>query len=150
MPAPKKRPNEKLSLRIAVVEPHAGFTWALQLGQSELAKPSSSTATRIAFDFTVDAIPDDSEAGYRLTGPAVQGRQGERFVYVCVGTYAGQVDTPIGRRAKIRLEGISRKLIAASKAKRGGTIEAQFAGKDSKGEPACATVPLLGKGWHLA
>jgi hypothetical protein len=150
MPAPKKRPNETLSLRIAVIDPPAGFMWALQRGQAELVKPTLSTKSRIAFDFTVDAIPDDSEAGYRLAGPVVQGRIGERFVYVCVGTYAGQIDTPIGRRAKIRLEGITRKLIAAAKAKRDGTLEVQFAGRDSKGKPACATVPLLGKGWHVA
>jgi hypothetical protein len=71
-------------------------------------------------------------------------------VYLCIGAYAGQVDTPIGRRAKIRLEGIHRKLIAAARAKRGGTLEVRFAGTDSKGGPACATVPLLGKGWQVA
>jgi hypothetical protein len=50
----------------------------------------------------------------------------------------------------VRLEGISRKLIAAARARRGGTLEVQFAGTDSKGGAACATVPLLGKGWHVA
>ncbi len=145
-----KRVTESLRLRITVIKPPPGIMWALQLGQSELVKPSSSTKSHISFDFTVDVVPDASVAGFRLSGPAVQGRLGERFVYLCVGAYAGQVDTPIGRRAKIRLEGISRKLIAASKAKRSGTLEVQFAGTDSKGGPACATVPLLGKGWYVA
>jgi hypothetical protein len=40
--------------------------------------------------------------------------------------------------------------IAAAKAKRGVTLEAQFAGTVSKGGPACATVPLLGNGLQLA
>jgi hypothetical protein len=142
--------SEKLALRIVVVAPPPDIVWALQLGQSELVKPASSTESRICFDFTVDVVPDSSVAGFRLSGPAVQGRIGERFVYLCIGAYAGQVDTPIARRAKIRLEGIDRKLIAASKAKRAGTLEVQFAGTDSKGGPACATVPLLGKGWRVA
>jgi hypothetical protein len=71
-------------------------------------------------------------------------------VYLRIGLYAGQVGTHIGRRAKIELEGISRKLIEAAKEKRSGVLEVQFAGTDRKGEPACATVPLLGKGWHVA
>ncbi len=150
MPAPKKRVTEELPLRITAVDPPPGILWALQLGQSELVKPTSSTKSRISFDFTVQVIPDSTVIGFRLGGPAVQGRTGERFVYLCIGAYAGQLDTPIARRAKIRLEGINRKLIAAAKAKRGGTLEVQFAGTDSKGEPACATVPLLGKGWHVA
>lgn len=150
MPKPKKRVTEPLALRIAVIEPPPGILWALQLGQAELVKPTASSKSRIAFDFTVDVIPDDSAAGFRLGGPAVQGRAGERFVYLCSGAYAGQLDTPIGRRAKVRLEGINRKLIAASKARRGGTLEVRFAGTDSKGGAACATVPLLGKGWGVA
>jgi len=150
MPAPKKRQVEKLPLRITVVDPPPDILWALQVGRNQLVQPATSTKSRISFDFTVDVIPDASEAGFRLGGPVVQGRAGERFVYLCIGAYAGQIDTPIARRAKIRLEGITRKLIAASKAKRSGKLEVQFAGTDSRGGPACATVPLLGKGWHVA
>ncbi|MEJ0099828.1 MAG: DUF5990 family protein [Pseudomonadota bacterium] len=142
--------TEKLSLRIIVVDPPPGITWALQLGQNELVKPTSRAKSRICFDFTIDVVPDSTVVGFRLAGPAVQGRAGERFVYLGTGTYAGQVDSPIGRRAKIRLEGITRKLIAASKAKRAGLLEVQFAGTDSKGGPTCATVPLSGKGWYVA
>jgi hypothetical protein len=150
VPRPKRRVSETLRLRIAVIDPPPDIKWALQLGQVELVKPTASTKSRIAFDFTLEVVPDDSLVGFHLSGPAMQGRVGERFVYLCIGAYAGQVDTPIGRRAKVRLEGISRKLIAAAKAKRGGTVEARFAGTDSKGGPACATVPLLGKGWQVA
>lgn len=145
-----KRVTEPLPLRITVLKPPPGILWALQLGAHELVKPSVSSKSQISFDFTVDVVPDATIVGFRLAGPAVQGRVGERFVYLCIGAYAGQLDTEIGRRAKIRLEGITRKLIAASKAKRGGRLEVEFAGTDSKGGPACATVPLLGKGWHVA
>lgn len=150
MPKPKKREVESLSLRIIVVAPPPDVMWALQLGHTELVKPTASSKRRLSFDFTVDVVPDASVQGFRLAGPAVQGRIGERFVYLCIGAYAGQLDTPIGRRAKIRLEGITRKHIAAAKAKRSGTLEVEFAGTDSKGGPACATVPLLGVGWHVA
>jgi hypothetical protein len=146
----KRNTIEMLSLRITVVDPPPGILWALQLGRDELVKPTLNTKTRISFDFTVDVVKDSSAAGFRLRGPAVQGRPGGRFVYLRIGLYAGQVGTPIARRAKIGLEGISRKLIDSVKGKRAGVLEVQFAGTDRKGEPACATVPLLGTGWHVA
>ena len=149
MPVTKKTSAETLSLRITVVDPPPDILWALQLRQDELVKPTSNTKTRISFDFTVDVVEISSSRGFRLRGPAVQGRPGERFVYLRIGVYAGQVGTPIARRAKIGLEGISRKLVEAAKKKRSGVLEVQFAGTDRKGEPACATVPLLGAGWHV-
>jgi hypothetical protein len=112
--------------------------------------PTLGTKARISFDFTVDIVEDSSTAGFRLRGPAVQGRPGERFVYLRIGAYAGQVGISAGWRAKIRLAGISRKLVAAVKARRSGVLEVEFAGTSPKGGPACATVPLLGAGWRVA
>jgi hypothetical protein len=146
----KKLAAETLSLRITVVDPPPNILWALQLGREEIVKPTSCTKTRISFDFTVDVVEDSSAVGFRLRGPAVQGRPGERFVYLRMGAYAGQVGIAAGWRAKIGLEGISRKLLAAVKTKHSGILEVQFAGTGPKGGPACATVPLLGTGWHIA
>ena len=145
--AGKKGSTGMCALRIIVLDPPSDILWALQLGRDELVKPTSVTKARIVFDFTVEVT--ESSGTLRLRGPAVQGRPGQRFVYLRIGAYAGQVDAPAGWRAKISLEGITRKLIAAAEAKRSGVLEAQFAGTGPKGAPACATVPLLGEGWHV-
>jgi hypothetical protein len=150
VPVPKKTSAEALALRITVVDPPPKILWALQLGQEELVKPSVSANNRISFDFTVDVVADSSPAGFRLRGPAVQGRPGGRFVYLRMGAYAGQAGATAGWRAKIGLEGITHQLIELAKAKRSGVLEVEFAGTAPKGGPACATVPLLGAGWQVA
>lgn len=132
-----------LRLRITVVEPPPSIQWALQLGRDEIVPPSASSKSRITFDFTVEVV--DSPGTFRLRGPAVQGRPGERFIYLRMGSYAGQAGAS-GWRAKISLEGITRKLIESAKAER---LEAQFAGTGKNGGPACASVPLLGAGWSV-
>lgn len=149
MPAPEQASAETLALRITVVDPPPNILWALQLGQDELVKPTINTKSRISFDFTVEVVEGSSKAGFRLRGPAVQGRPGGRFVYLRMGAYAGQVGAAAGWRAKIGLEGIDHKLLQAVKAKRSGVLEVEFAGTGPKGGPACATVPLLGAGWHV-
>ena len=150
MPVLKKASAETLALRITVVDPPPNILWALQLGRDEVVKPTLSTKNRILFDFRVEVVEDSSSsAGFRLRGPAVQGRRGERFVYLRMGAYAGQVGAPAGWRAKIGLEGISHELVRAVKAKRSGVLEVELAGTGPKGGPACATVPLLGAGWHV-
>jgi hypothetical protein len=151
MPTAKQKISaEPLALRIVVLDPPPNVLWALQLGKDDMAKPSSSTKSRISFDFSVEVVDRTSKGAFRLRGAAVQGRPGERFVYLRIGTYAGQTGTDVARRAKIGLEGITPKLLDAVKVKRGGVLEVQFAGTDSKGCAACATVPLLGNGWHIA
>jgi len=148
VPKPKKRNlPEPLPLRITVVDPPPNILWALQLGRDELVKPTSMTKTRICFDFTVEVVAEGT--GVLVRGPAVQGRLGEKFVYLCIGAYAGQADSPGGWRAKIRLEGITQKQVAAVKARRTGVLEARFAGTSKTGGPACATVPLLGNAWSV-
>ena len=145
-----KSPAEFLALRIIVLEPPPDILWALQLGKDEMVKPSSATKSRVAFDFAVEVVPGSSKGAFRLRGPAVQGRPGERFVYLRIGTCAGQAGTDVARRAKIGLEGITPRLLDAVRAKRDGVLEVQFAGTESKGGAACATVPLLGKAWYVA
>jgi len=148
MPTTGREDSDTLRLRITVIDPPPGILWALQLGREEIVAPTARTKTLITFDFTVEVVAGDSPGTFRLRGPAVQGRPGERFVYLRMGSYAGQAGVS-GWRAKISLEGITSRLLEAARAKPGRVLEARFAGTARNGGPACATVPLLGDGWNV-
>lgn len=135
-----------LALRILIVDPVPGVALALQRGKSgssALVPPSSISVDAVAFDFTVVVAPGPSP---RLLGPFVQGPPDGRFVYVCVGAYAGDTASPWARRAKIPLGGLTWPLIEALKP--GGRLEASVAGRARDGSPACASIPLLPPGWR--
>jgi hypothetical protein len=78
-----------------------------------------------------------------LGGPFVQGPPQQRFVYVDIGTYAGQADSRWSRRLKIPLEGIPAKTIPT-----GGVLEARVPGTGRDGGPNCATVKDF-DGWKV-
>lgn len=136
--------DAELALRIVLVDPPRGVTFALQRGKSDLVPPSRSTPKELVFDLTVRVRDEDQP---NFLGPFAQGPRGARFVYVNSGTCAGQTNTPWSRRAKVDLSGITWPLIKRAK---GVPLEARFAGTGRDGGPACATVPLLGGGWQIA
>jgi len=150
VPPVKTKPtdaSQQVRLRIVLLEPPPGAEWALQLGKAELALPTSSTSTTISFELQIEALGGAGRDSLRLRGAGVQGRPGGRFVYLNSGSYAGQLGSEWGRRAKVSLEGITWPLIRAAVAKRTGVLEARLAGTARDGGPACASVPLLGSGW---
>jgi hypothetical protein len=134
----------ELPLRIVVVDPPPGVTFALQRGKNELVPPTRSTPKQLIFELAV-RVRDEDEPNF--LGPFAQGPRGARFVYITSGTYAGQTNTPWSRRAKVHLSGITWPLIRRAKGK---PLEARFAGTARDGGPSCATVPLLGGGWQIA
>jgi len=137
-----------LRLRITVVDPVPGVALRVQSGRAELLAPSRTSEIEISFDFAVriDRRPTGEP---NFLGPFAQGPASGRFVYVNVGTSAGQFDSPWTRRAKVHLRSIRWEQIEAAIGTLGGALEARIAGRDKRGGPACATVPLLGGGWTL-
>jgi hypothetical protein len=83
-----------------------------------------------------------------FTGPYVQGPLNERFIYIDIGTYAGQTDSVWGRRLKIPLRDISYETIKLLLTDSSFILETKVPGTGKDGGPNCATVkPFFG--WHL-
>jgi hypothetical protein len=138
--------DQEVSLRIVVVNPPAGVRFAVQRGKDELLEPRNANGELI-FEFPIRVRDDGAEGSPNFLGPFAQGPRDARFVYVNSGTMAGEPASPWTRRAKITLGGITWTMIG--KAKAGSVIEAKIAGTGRDGGPACATVPLLDRGWKL-
>ena len=130
----------ELTFEIVVERPPPGIAFAIQEGHGTkytLAQRVLSTGQDITFTVTVDVDAGD------FRGPFVQGKKGERFVYVNSGTLAGQEGTTCTRRAKIHLRDLPPGI-----ATRGGRVRARVTGTAKDGGPLCATVRLEGDGWE--
>lgn len=142
--------RSELPIRIVVVDPVPDLTIALQRGQAakaELVAPATQSAEAVVFDteVTVEGRLDDGRP--RLLGPAVQGPPKARFVYLVVGTSAGQAASRWGGRVKVPLAGLSWEQVEALPP--GRRLVAQIAGRSAKGGPALASVKLLAPGWQV-
>jgi hypothetical protein len=127
----------ELTLRIVIEQPPPGVDFALQKGSGkiyETVQKQRSVGKDIVFEFQ-PAIREGLSAIAELAGPFVQGPPRQRFVYVDIGTYAGQADSRWSRRLKVPLDGIAPKIIEA-----GGVLEARVPGTGRDGGPTCATV----------
>ena len=136
-----------LPLRIVVTEPIADVSLSLQRGASgkaALVAPVSRSTAALVFDLEVTVEGALANGRPQLLGPYVQGPPGERFVYVCVCQESGAF---IGRM-KVPLRDLDWPAIEALPP--GGRIEGRISGRNPKGGPALATVPILSPGWKAA
>lgn len=138
---------DAVKFRIVLEAPPAAVDYGLQKGRGsiyETVQTQRSDGGDLRFEF--DAEVRASGAAMDFRGPFVQGPAGGRFVYLDIGTYAGQTGTPWGRRLKVPLAGITPEMIR--RAVRGGVLEASVAGTGRDGTPACASIKDFA-GWNV-
>jgi hypothetical protein len=136
----------EITLRIVLERPPKGVDFGLQKGRGsgyETTQKQRSDGKDLTFEFTPLIKDSVSDAVAALSGPFVQGPPGERFVYIDIGTFAGQVDSCWSRRLKIPLAGIRMKMVQA-----GNVLEVRVPGTGRDRSPSCAAVKDF-KGWKL-
>jgi len=87
----------------------------------------------------------DGDLDFR--GPAVQGRRGDRFVYLTWGDVGQEGEFEMFRRAKLMLDRIDRVLLDAAVAGRG--LNARVELSDDRGGPRCARVDPPAVEWSV-
>ena len=136
----------ELTLRIIIEQPPPGVDFGLQKGSGsvyETVQKQRSQGKDLIFEFQPSIKDGVSDSMAALGGPFVQGPPRQRFVYVDIGTCAGQADSCWSRRLKVPLEGIPARMIRT-----GGVLEARVPGTGRDGGPSCATVKDF-EGWKF-
>ena len=143
--------ESEVRMRLVLVDPPPGIDFGIQRGrgaQYETLFVKQRTQGDISFDFSLTVSESRKDGLPNFQGPFAQGPPTDRFVYVDVGTYAGQTGTHWARRMKVPLEGITWALIRKAISKPGARLSARIPGTGRDGGPNCATVQLLG-GWQI-
>ena len=143
--------QSEITLYIILSNPFPNVVYGLQKGSGndyETIQKQRSNSRDLSFSFTAKVKGDrQKDLSPKLSGDFVQGPTGAKFVYIDVGTYAGQADTGWARRLKIPLTGITWNDIDKLKDDAKLVLETSVPGTGKDGGPNCATVKPFG-GWH--
>jgi|SRR5262245_43308805 len=134
-----------IPVRLVLVGPPKGVAFGVQKGRGEESEAVSVQQSRdgdLTFDFSL-TLKNADDSPPNFTGPFAQGPKGDRFVYIGVGTFAGQKDSCWSRRIKIPLKGISKTLVRDVSSKPGHALVVRIPGTGRDGTPSCATVKSL-------
>ncbi len=137
-------------IRLILVDPPPGIDYGIQSGAGakyETLFVQQRTRGDVIFEFSMPVADTRKDGGPNFLGPLAQGTPTDRFVYIDVGTYAGQKSTEWARRMKVPLSGITWALIRKA-AKSEAVLEARIPGTGRDGGPNCATVKLAGD-WRV-
>jgi len=141
--------ESEITLQIILIKPTPQVVFGLQKGSGskyETVQKQIPVSNDLFFKFTIKVKGDRSKEKLpKFSGSFVQGPAGNQFVYIEIGTYAGQVGTIWSRRLKIPLTGITWKDIDSMSGN--SMLEASVPGTGRDGGPNCATVKPFG-GWH--
>ncbi|KQW84047.1 DUF5990 family protein [Brevundimonas sp. Root1279] len=122
-----------ITLRLTIADPVQGVRYSLQQDNAP-HDPATAGDAPLSFDVSV-RLSDDN----RFLGPFVR-REGpqRRFVYIRIGTSAGDHGSPWTRRAKVDIHDIPAALLDQARA--GRVLEIILPGRGEDGSPACATI----------
>ena len=140
-----------VALQIILVKPTRGVDFGLQKGSGsnyETIQKQRSDACDLVFKCTVKVKGErEKDLLPKFSGHCVQGPAGKKFIYIDIGTCAGQANTVWSRRLKIPLAGISWEEIDKLITNPSLILETIVPGTGRDGGPNCATVKPFA-GWH--
>ncbi len=139
-----------IPFRITMISPPAGVDYGIQEGSGSVyqtIQKQRSSGESLVFEFEI-RIGDSKDGAVRFLGPLVQGTPNERFVYIDIGTYAGQKDSIWERRLKIPITGISKEMTEKVLADPHLIFETRAPGVARDNGPNCGTIKPFA-GWHI-
>src|SRR5687767_1718841 len=142
--------KSELPIRLVLIDPPTNIDYGIQRGRGVSYEPvfvQQGKRGNLAFDFSISVSDNRQDGAPNFSGEFVQGTPARRFIYIDVGTYAGQKNTTWSRRMIVLLNTITWEQINRA-LKPGHRLSASIQGTGKDGGPSCATVPLIG-GWRV-
>jgi len=140
--------SKELTLRILLENPVSGTVYGLQKGKGpnyETIQAQLGNGKDLCFDFIVQ-VKQTNGSDFLLSGPFVQGTPENRFVYIGIGSYAGQARAPWSGRVKVPLPEAT---LLNSKGNIGEhRWSCTVPGRTKDGKPMFATVKPF-NGWSM-
>ena len=143
-----------LQLKIQLVEPPLNYAFCLQRGKGSKAERLDYIEVLegedrpVAFELEVIVRRAKDRPDPDFFGPFAQGPSGGRFFYVCIGNVLAAGDPQWSGRAKVPLAGIDWSIVDDATMP-GRILVAQYQASRPNGQPAYASVQLLGEGWTI-
>jgi hypothetical protein len=140
--------HQEIKLRIVLYNPYPDVVYGIQKGKGntyETVQKQKFVSGDLIFEIAVQAKLEKNNS-FNFLGPFTQGNPMERFIYVDIGTTAGQTDSSWSRRLKIPLLGIAHHLTPDLDTI--NVFQTHVAGRGKDGTPNCGTVKPF-EGWTL-
>lgn len=141
----------EIPIQLVLVDAPSGVDYGIQHGRGNEYKTmfvQQRTRGDVTFNFALKVSDSRKDGEPNFLGPYAQGPPTGRFVYIDVGTYAGQKNTQWSRRMKVPLAGITWEMIRKATSKPGLGLRAKIPGTGRDGGPNCATIRLI-DGWEV-
>ena len=142
--------ERQITLRVIVEKPPSGVDIGVQEGHGNdyrTVQTQRFTKQDLRFQFPI-RVKESKDGQPNFLGPFAQGPANTRFIYLDIGTCAGQIDTHWSRRLKIPLAGITWAMIEQA-TDASVVIETRVPGTGKDGGPTCGTVKQF-SGWKLS
>ncbi|RIV19915.1 hypothetical protein DYU11_23650 [Fibrisoma montanum] len=142
-------PDYTLAIRIILEKPAVGMLYGVQKGSGnsyETLHKQLADSGDLVFNLSLP-VKENKDGRLVLHGPLIQGPSTERFLYLDMGSYAGQTNAPASGRLKVPLPEITDQI---EQAVRDGRVMVTTIAvtKDKDGSPTTGTVKPFG-GWAL-
>jgi hypothetical protein len=140
----------EIVLRIVLEDSTPGVDYGLQEGKGvdfKTVETKRGDGGSLQFECSLSVKPS-ADSTPVFPGPFAQGLRSDRFIYIDIGTFAGQKDSCWSRRLKIPLTGITPEMIKQSVSDSNLLCEALIPGSGKDGGPNCGTVKPF-NGWKL-
>ena len=137
-----------INLRIVLQNPADGIMFGLQKGKGpdyETVQAQLGNGQDLTFDFAVQ-LKEANGTPPTIVGPFVQGPAGSRFIYIGIGSYAGQIGAVWSGRLKVPLPEATFQNTLSDEGNSCWTCTVP--GRNEIGKPVFATVKPFG-GWSV-